>query len=85
MYTSPWDSSTRPKGTGSKVAKPRSILSGKLWLSGEVPDSWKRGNITSIFRKGKAEDLRNYRPVSVASVQDHGADSPGNSVKAHGK
>jgi len=36
-----------------EVAEPLFIIFERLWHSGEVPTDWKRGNITSIFKKGK--------------------------------
>lgn len=35
---------------------------------GEVPEDWKIASVTSVFKKGKNEDLGNYAPVSLTSV-----------------
>ncbi|GAB0177099.1 mitochondrial enolase superfamily member 1 [Grus japonensis] len=51
-----------------EVAKPLSITSEKSGQSGEVPTDWTRENITPIFKKGKKNDLGNYKLVSLTSV-----------------
>lgn len=35
---------------------------------GDVPEDWKKANVTAIFRKGKTEDPVKHRPVCLTSV-----------------
>ena len=50
------------------VAEPPSIVLDKPWLLGEIPNDWKKGDVTPIFKKGRKEDPGNYRLVSLTSV-----------------
>ncbi|KAJ7414616.1 RNA-directed DNA polymerase from mobile element jockey-like protein [Willisornis vidua] len=51
-----------------ELAKPLSIIYQQSWLPGELPDNWKRANVTPIHKKGCKEDLGSYRPVSLTLV-----------------
>ncbi|KGL81849.1 RNA-directed DNA polymerase from mobile element jockey, partial [Tinamus guttatus] len=50
------------------IAKPLSIIFERSWRTGEVPEDWKKANVTPVFKKGKKEDQGNYRPGSLTSV-----------------
>ncbi|KFV78543.1 hypothetical protein N308_15395, partial [Struthio camelus australis] len=50
------------------ITRPLSIIFERSWRSGEVPEDWKKANVTPVFKKGKEEDPGNYRPVSLTSI-----------------
>ncbi|GAB0208442.1 mitochondrial enolase superfamily member 1 [Grus japonensis] len=50
------------------IAKPLSIIFERSWRTGEVPEDWRKANVTPVFKKGKKEDPGNYRPVSLTSI-----------------
>ena len=50
------------------VAKLLSIIFEKPWLSGEVPDDWKKENLSPIYKKEWKEDPENYRLMSPTSM-----------------
>jgi len=50
------------------IAEPLFIISERSWRTGEVPEDWRRANVTSLFKKGKKEDPGNYRQVSLTSI-----------------
>jgi len=39
-----------------------------VWQSGEVPEDWRKANVTSVFKKGKKEDPGNYRLVGLTLI-----------------
>ncbi|KAJ7411919.1 hypothetical protein BTVI_48147 [Pitangus sulphuratus] len=51
-----------------ELIKPLSIIYHQSWLTGEVPDDWKLANVTPIHKKGRKDDLGNYRPVNLIAV-----------------
>ena len=50
------------------VAEPPSIVLDKPWLLGEIPNDWKKGDVTPIFKKGRKDDSGNYGLLSLTSV-----------------
>jgi len=50
------------------IAEPLSIIFERSWRTGEVPEDWRKANVTPVFKKSKKEDPGNYRPVSLTSI-----------------
>ncbi|GAB0183643.1 mitochondrial enolase superfamily member 1 [Grus japonensis] len=50
------------------IAMPLSIIFERSWRTREVPEDWRKANVTLVFKKGKKEDPGNYRPVSFTSI-----------------
>lgn len=62
-----------PSGIHPRIPKDLAMSSQGLifersWESLDIPVDWKLVNNVPIFKKGKKEDLRNYRSVSLPSV-----------------
>ncbi|GAB0205233.1 mitochondrial enolase superfamily member 1 [Grus japonensis] len=49
------------------IARSLSIIFERSWRTGEVPEDWRKANVTLLSKKGKKEDPGNYRPVSLTS------------------
>jgi hypothetical protein len=70
------DSAAGPDEIGPRILKeleavlttPLVEIFRKSISTGEVPDEWKKANVTPIFKKGTKKDPGNYRPVSLTSV-----------------
>ncbi|PKU44318.1 rna-directed dna polymerase from mobile element hypothetical protein [Limosa lapponica baueri] len=67
-----------------EVAKSLSIIFEKLWQSGEVPTDWEHNPDIQKRKKRRPRELQASQP-HLCAWQDHGADPPGISAKAHGK
>jgi hypothetical protein len=65
-----------PDGMGSlllkelvdQVTRPLTTIYNKSLTTGDVPEDWRRANVTPIYKKGMKSDPANYRPVSLTSV-----------------
>ncbi|KFP24522.1 RNA-directed DNA polymerase from mobile element jockey, partial [Colius striatus] len=58
------------------IAKPLSIIFEQSWRIGEVPEDWRKANVTLVFKKGRKEDPGNYRPVSLTSIPGKEMEQP---------
>lgn len=50
------------------IVRPPSIIFDQSWQLGEVPENWRKANVTHIFKKSKKENPQNYRLVSLTFI-----------------
>ena len=56
------------KEASKELSKPLAMLFSKSVREGYLPDDWKDGQVSPIFKKGTKYTPANYRPVSLTSV-----------------
>jgi hypothetical protein len=50
------------------ISKPITIIFNSSMCQGLVPQLWKEGNVTALFKKGDKAEPGNYRPVNLTSA-----------------
>ncbi|CAF0839356.1 unnamed protein product [Brachionus calyciflorus] len=55
-------------GVADAIAVPITLIFQKSYGSGEIPQVWKRANVSPLFKSGSRINVENYRPVSLTCV-----------------
>lgn len=56
------------KESAEIISFPLKLIYEKSLKTGVVPEDWRCSYIAPIFKKGKRNQVNNYRPVSITSV-----------------
>ena len=55
------------KEVASNIARPLYLIFSNTLQTGELPEDWRKSNITPIFKSGTKSEAKNYRPISLTS------------------
>ena len=50
------------------LSKPLAFLLQQTLQKGEIPNDWKKANVSPIYKKGARNKAENYRPISLTSI-----------------
>ena len=56
------------KNCASALSYPLTKLFNMSYRQGQLPDDWKTANVVPIHKKGRKDDISNYRPISLTSL-----------------
>lgn len=56
------------KETVQQIKKPLKTIFEKSFAEKSLVKSWKKANVTPIFKKGSEKNTRNYRPINITSI-----------------
>ena len=56
------------KELASKISPYLTAIFQRSFDTGDVPNDWRKANVTAIFKKGEKFKASNYRPVSLTSI-----------------
>ncbi|KAK4832390.1 hypothetical protein QYF61_022245 [Mycteria americana] len=65
------------------IVRVLSIIFKRLWQLWEIPEGWKRANVTPINKKSTKEDLGTYRLVSLTLVPGKAFDTVSLNIVIH--
>ena len=51
-----------------EIAQPLAMLFNRSLESNQIPAIWKCANIAPIYKKGRKDEVNNYRPVSLTCI-----------------
>ena len=56
------------KECAEEISPVLQIIFTKSLSSGVLPSDWKKANICPVFKKGRRDEAKNYRPISLTSI-----------------